>query len=161
VTTAPTSKTSYVVVGQTPGEKKLEKIKEMKIKTLDEERFYDFINKFNVAKKETKKTDVSGSQTQTAAKPVVKSANPFAVKEPPQYVRPAVKSMPNSGILWTDKYKPTSYKDIIGNKTNVDKLVLFLNKWYTLLYRRESNRSQGFVKSKDELSQYRACLLSG
>jgi len=43
VTGAPSSKTSYVVLGSGAGAKKLEKIKEMRIKTLDEDSFLDLI----------------------------------------------------------------------------------------------------------------------
>ena len=32
--------------------------------------------------------------------------------------------------LWTDKYAPTTLKDIIGNKTNVANLSKWLSEWY-------------------------------
>ena len=43
VTTAPSSKTSYVVLGSDAGPKKLELIKKHKIKTLDEDGFLRMI----------------------------------------------------------------------------------------------------------------------
>ena len=36
---------------------------------------------------------------------------------------------PKNYSLWTDKYKPTSYSEIIGNKSNVDKVVTWLKQW--------------------------------
>lgn len=43
VTGAPSSKTSFVVVGQNAGPSKLKKIKDLGIKDLDEDGFYDLI----------------------------------------------------------------------------------------------------------------------
>jgi hypothetical protein len=31
--------------------------------------------------------------------------------------------------LWTDKYKPKTYDEVIGNKALVQKLALWLNNW--------------------------------
>jgi replication factor C subunit 1 len=43
VTTAPSGKTSYVVLGSDAGEKKLQTIEKLKIKTLDEDGFLNLI----------------------------------------------------------------------------------------------------------------------
>jgi len=43
VTGSPSGKTSYVVVGDDAGQSKLDKVKKLKIKTLDEDEFLDLI----------------------------------------------------------------------------------------------------------------------
>lgn len=43
VTGAPSSKTSFVVVGEEPGESKLRKAKELGLKTLDEDALFELI----------------------------------------------------------------------------------------------------------------------
>ena len=43
VATSVSSKTSYVIVGLDPGASKMEKIKQHKIRTVDEDQFYDMI----------------------------------------------------------------------------------------------------------------------
>lgn len=139
-------------MGEAPGLNKLEKIKSMKLKTLDEDGFYDLVNKYGpkVDVTDLNSTELSASVKFTPSKAVYSLSttlppshsstpqpstsnpiHPFAVREPDKiYERPNIKSAPNAGLLWTDKYKPTSYKEVIGNKTNIDKLVLFLNNWY-------------------------------
>jgi replication factor C subunit 1 len=113
ILTTPSSKTSYVVLGSDPGPSKLELIKKHNLKTLSESEFLQLLDSFG--KPEVPKPVAS-----------VKFKN-HHVTAP--YVRPEVKSNPPSSILWTEKYKPTAYDQVIGNKSNLDKLVTFLNNW--------------------------------
>lgn len=55
--------------------------------------------------------------------------------------------------LWTVKYKPKAYNEIIGNKSNVDRLALWLKNW-------DKYRTAGFAKDgKDELADKKAILI--
>jgi replication factor C subunit 1 len=58
VTAGPSSRTSYVVIGADAGPKKLEKIEQLKIKTLTEDEFLEFI-----------KTSPSRDDTKSKSKP--------------------------------------------------------------------------------------------
>ena len=53
----------------------------------------------------------------------------------------------NESLLWVDKYRPRSLKQIIGqqgDKSNVKKLLKWLTNWY-------SNRNKPHAKSKTSL----------
>ena len=39
----------------------------------------------------------------------------------------------NKGELWTTKYQPRKISDIIGNKTNIDKLIKWLDDWNSVV----------------------------
>jgi replication factor C subunit 1 len=54
--------------------------------------------------------------------------------------------------LWTEKYRPKLYSEVIGNKSLVEKLAQWLKNWHFY-------HKGGFPKG--ELSQWRAALLSG
>ncbi|KAI9098333.1 putative DNA replication factor C subunit Rfc1 [Phlyctochytrium arcticum] len=145
VTGAPSSRTSYVVLGDEPGESKLRKVKELNIKTLDEDALFDLI-KSSPGKAEGAATG------KTAAKGKGKTTPATAAKSSVSAVAPAVK---NGSQLWTDKYKPQTFKDVIGNKTNIDKLSAWLVNWHIYLAN-DFKRKGG-----DEASCFRAALLSG
>jgi replication factor C subunit 1 len=179
VTGAPSSKTSFVVVGDNPGPSKMTKIKTLQLQILNEDQFYDLIN----STKEDMKSDVKSVQESNPVQETksikeiklvkeIKSENVSAtVGGKPQSVpvipislgtsnsikgKAPISLNSNSPVeLWTEKYKPTTYGEIIGNKTNVDKLIAWLKGWNTFL-------KAGFPKGgKDDISQYRAVLLSG
>ncbi|KAL2913819.1 DNA replication factor C complex subunit Rfc1 [Polyrhizophydium stewartii] len=196
VMSAPSSKTSYVVVGNDPGESKLKKIKQHNIKTLDEDSFCALIvaslppgssgsgsgsasgSASNVSKPQTAPPTASAksaSAAPAAALPAssklassataagstgsaVRAFGPGSASIVASKPRPVpVVSRPSSGSteLWTDKYKPQRYDEVIGNKGNIEKLAAWLNQW-------DTNRHNGFPKGgKDDISQWRACLISG
>lgn len=56
--------------------------------------------------------------------------------------------------LWTEKYKPTDIKDIIGNKETVRRISEWLCHWQELY-------NKGFEGNADEMNNCRALLLSG
>lgn len=114
VMTAPSQKTSYVIVGENPGPKKMEKISELKVKTLDEDGFYDLINRTK-GDPPKKVPVVPLAKKKSAAIKVADFPAPIRGDEPNQ--------------LWTDKYKPSKYSEVIGNKSLVTKLADWLNQW--------------------------------
>ena len=139
IVTAPSSKTSYILVGADPGASKMEKVHELKLKTLNEQEFYEFVNSAN---------------SQEISKPVLPkpiSTSKAAVQKSHQDENDEIKP----SQLWTDKYKPTSYAQVIGNTSTIDKLKKWLKNW-------DLNRKNGFAKvGGDESASFRACLISG
>lgn len=113
VTTAPSSKTSYVILGEGAGAKKLEMIQKNKIKTLDEDGFLGLIAERGTQKLDpavTKKLEEEEKKVQAAAKAL---------------------DTPNTtpGQLWTSKYAPRQLRDLVGNKAQIEKLQAWLRDW--------------------------------
>lgn len=138
VTSAPSSKTSYVVVGDNAGEKKLETIKKNRIKTLDEDGFLGLISQ-------------RGAQE-------LDPATTARLKAEEKKVETAAKELAPSGgdsLLWTDKYAPKQLKELIGNKANVDRLQAWLRDW-------PKSAQAGFKKpGPNGMNVFRAVLISG
>ncbi|KAI3641602.1 hypothetical protein MIR68_000353 [Amoeboaphelidium protococcarum] len=158
VTTAASSKTSYVVVGADPGQSKLKKVEQHKIKTLDEDSLFQLV--IDRSKDGGSSTSVAESKVisekqsspkKTKQKSPVKKAAPTSkqssssnsaidLTEDAEFQsttkgklfssEQAAQSSAASNELWTVKYAPSSMKDIIGNKSNVDRLKQFLDKWH-------------------------------
>ncbi|KAI8911656.1 replication factor RFC1 C terminal domain-containing protein [Gorgonomyces haynaldii] len=121
----PSSKTSYVVVGEAAGPKKLELARVHNLSILDQDQFCDLVR---------------------TAKPKL----PTPVKK--DKGKKPVELATHEGELWTVKYKPNKYAEVIGNKGLVEKLAKWVVEW-------ERNRVAGFPKG--ETSQFKAALLSG
>lgn len=76
-----------------------------------------------------------------------------------------------SEMLWTSKYAPTELKQICGNKTQVERLTLWLQKWYrympvhftpALTMSRQESMKANFKKpGKDGMNVFRAVLITG
>ncbi|KAI8593968.1 replication factor RFC1 C terminal domain-containing protein [Geranomyces variabilis] len=142
----PSGKTSYVVVGDDPGESKLKKATTLNLKTIDEDGFLDLIRTLpGKGEPSAAKGKGKGKAAVAAAKAVAQIAQP---------AKSANGTVANAE-LWTTKYMPRSYNDIIGNKTLVQQLATWLRRW-------ESYRAKGFKRQGgDEYSDKRAALLSG
>ncbi|KAG0307441.1 hypothetical protein BGZ97_000403 [Linnemannia gamsii] len=180
VTGSPSGKTSYVVVGDDAGQSKLDKVKKLKIKTLDEDEFLDLIR---TSPAKTEDGEVIKSKPKTAATATSSSSSaPAKVKPEPVETRPlpspsssstvanapsAVKSIkseskapiidnkPAETELWTSKYRPKQVKDLCGNNAAVQKLVRWLENW-------ENNYRLDFKKDNaDKSGTFRAVLISG
>lgn len=125
----------------------MEAVSTHSVKTLDEDGFYNLVNSQNsktaakVTKKDLKPTNAH----------LEMPSQPTSAKGKQEL---SVSGLALNSELWTEKYKPTKYSEIIGNKQNVDKLISFLNNW-------KNNKKLGFPKSKEEGSNFRAALLSG
>ncbi|KAN0060728.1 DNA replication factor C complex subunit Rfc1 [Thecaphora frezii] len=144
ITSAPSSKTSYVVVGEGAGAKKLELIKKNGIPTLDEDGFLDLIA-----------TRGAGELDEKAKKKLADEEK--KVKETAKAMGTAVcdSSEDLSNALWTTKYAPKSLKDLTGNKAAVDKLQSWLHAW-------PSSYKSSFKKPGPHgINTFRAVLISG
>ncbi|WFC97356.1 DNA replication factor C complex subunit Rfc1 [Malassezia yamatoensis] len=140
VTTAPSSKTSYVVLGENAGAKKLDVIQKNKIKTLSEDQFLDLIAQ-------------RGSQ---ALDPKVVQK----IKEEEKKIQQAARDLSPAtderlGELWTDKYSPRQLKELVGNKANIEKLQAWLRDW-------PKSRAAHFKKpGPNATNTFRGMLISG
>ncbi|KAJ3054745.1 hypothetical protein HK097_000916, partial [Rhizophlyctis rosea] len=153
VTGAPSSKTSYLVVGDNAGESKTKKAKDLNLKTLDEDGLLDLIRTSPGGGSSATST-LKGKAKGKAAAAAAKKAEVVVAAVP--VVKGASGQTSGAGtLLWTDKYKPTTYNDVIGNATLVKKLATWLKNW-------ETRREGGFKQDpKEETAQWRAVLLSG
>ncbi|TPX38378.1 hypothetical protein SmJEL517_g00196 [Synchytrium microbalum] len=132
VTSAVSGKTTYLVVGEEPGESKTKKATELKVKILDEDGLFELIatrpgkdgsapekKKSAATIKKEKEIIKSVNEAQKAASTPVASASGNVSRPPPP-----------SG-LWTDKYKPKSYSEVLGNKGIIEKLAKWLKDWHS------------------------------
>lgn len=117
VTGAPSGKTDYVVIGDNPGESKIEKVKKLNLKTLDEDGLFDLIR--------SRSKDAPASTVQeTKAEPVKKAQSP---KKPVPL--PVSSSNATETDLWTVKYAPKKPEDLIGNHGIYKQLHDWLEAW--------------------------------
>lgn len=161
VTGAPSSKTSYVVLGDDAGPKKLNTIKQHNLKTINEEGLFELIRrlpanggdgkaaeKYEAKKKlEDEKIRALAAEMEQEEKRKAKAA---AAK--PDAGKPDTKS---DDLLWTTKYAPTSMNMICGNKGVVEKLQAWLRNW-------RNNAKSNFAKpGKDGSGTYRSVMIHG
>jgi replication factor C subunit 1 len=174
VTTGPSSKTSYVVLGNEAGPKKLETIAKLKLKTINEDGLFELIKrlpanggdslaaekhaekkakeekKIEEAAAEMEKKDMAVAEAAAKAKSSLTSAG--AAKSASQASNSA---KPIDGRLWTDKYAPDSMQAVIGNKGLVEKLQSWLRSWH-------KNAHYDFKRAgADGSGIYRAAMLHG
>ncbi|KAL5248432.1 hypothetical protein ACHWQZ_G017574 [Mnemiopsis leidyi] len=185
VTSAVSKKTDYLVKGEGVGAKKLEAAEKFNTKQIDEDELLEMIRSkpgkkstydIKVEKEaahESKKTKAETPKAKRELKPApppsqpVKSASQIkketvsiAIKTEhnENKTKPTIES-PASVVSWTEKYRPTKVKDIIGQqgaKSNVNKLLKWLKNW-------EGWNKPG-VKApfnKEEGCHLKAALLSG
>jgi replication factor C subunit 1 len=157
VTTAPSKKTSYVVLGSEAGPKKLETIHNLGIKTINEDGLFMLIKtlpsnggdgkaaKEWEAKKalEEKKIKEMAAEMEKAAKADAKAAA----------AKGAVSK--DESQLWTSKYAPARMGEICGNKGQVEKLQKWLQNW-------AHNHKTGFkMRGADGSGVHRAVMIHG
>ncbi|GAA6048823.1 hypothetical protein JCM3770_003639 [Rhodotorula araucariae] len=143
VTSAPSSKTSYVVLGTDAGPKKLEVIAKHKIKTLDEDAFLALIGSRESDPNDPKLVEAKKKE-EAKVKEAVKGMKGLA-KDAPEHLTQ----------LWTTKYAPQRLADICGNKAQVERLQRWLEAWPKSL-------ASNFKKpGPDAMNTFRCVLISG
>ncbi|KAJ3092057.1 hypothetical protein HK100_007035, partial [Physocladia obscura] len=175
VTGAISGKTSYVVVGEGAGQSKLTKAASLKVKSLDEDQFFDLIRsskgKPDPSSTSSKSPAAPKKSTSSVAAPTTKvplaiasssSFHGFASDskgKTPTYAsyenKQQKREKPTSSELWTSRYKPKRYEDVMGNKKNVEKLATWLRTWDASLATPKPSTS------KDDPGKSRAILISG
>jgi len=159
VTGAPSSKTTYLVVGEDPGASKLEKAKKHNIKQIDEDELLNLIGSSlngNDEQKDENDVDIIDTNKSEPVKKVLSSSSKKSENLPEksqslssiinrksgQMRKEAVidkidkmdidenlKYRSNDSQLWVDKYKPKNVNEIIGHKTNIDRIRSWLKDW--------------------------------
>lgn len=169
VTIAPSSKTTFVVLGDDAGPSKLRKIQEHGIKTIDENGLFDLIRKApanggsakNAAKaREKKEADEKKVKEAAAELEREEKARQIEADKARKAAAARGAAAPTQAIaansqLWTSKYAPSQLNHICGNKGQVEKIQNWLKSW-------PKNRKYDFKKfGADGMGGYRAIILSG
>jgi replication factor C subunit 1 len=175
VTTAPSSKTSYVVIGNDAGPSKLDKIRKMGIKTVAEEGLFKLISTMPAnggdglaGEKYAEKKAADEEKTRKAAEEIEKKEKARAKQAAQAQKVAASATGPGSALkaaqlkklnsddrLWVDKYAPDNLGQVAGNKGLVEKLQRWLRAWH-------KNAHFDFKKAgADGTGIYRAAMLSG
>lgn len=166
VTGAPSSKTSYVVLGSDAGPKKLETIKKFNLKTINEDGLFELIRRLpanggsgQAAEKFAAKQKAEEDKVkQMAAEIEAEEKKKEAAKARAQQNGPT--PVPSQGPpvddqLWTTKYAPTSINMICGNKGAVEKIQTWLRNWH------QSAKANFKKAGKDGSGVYRAVMIHG
>lgn len=109
-------------MGEEAGAKKLETIKKLSIPQIDEDGLFKLIRELPANGGDTSAGKAYAVKAAAEAKKIQEMAETMG-----EYSGPA--NSTTSGELWTDKYAPTSLKDICGNKGQVLKLQNWLGNW--------------------------------
>ncbi|KAH7927047.1 DNA replication factor C, large subunit, partial [Leucogyrophana mollusca] len=162
VTGQPSSKTSYVVLGDNAGPSKIAAIKKHGLKTLSEDEFLNLIatregpggpGGAGLDEKTKKKMAKDQEAIRQAAKELERREKQ-TMKDNASKVGGS-KAIDMSSQLWTTRYAPQSLKEICGNKGQVEKLQLWLHDW-------SNNLKSEFKKpGKSGMNIFRAVMITG
>ncbi|KAF2839549.1 DNA replication factor C, large subunit [Patellaria atrata CBS 101060] len=175
VTGAPSRKTSYVVLGDDAGPKKLEVIKQHGLKAIDENGLKALIERLPANGGDGKAAVKMAEKRQAEEDAIRKDAEEMdrrdrererqaakraAAKQPDKKSSGASSTQKLSAPtvdnrLWTSKYAPTDIAHICGNKIQVERLQRWLRNFP------ESQRHNFKVGGLDGSGVYRAVMLSG
>ncbi|KZV77014.1 DNA replication factor C, large subunit [Peniophora sp. CONT] len=163
VTGTPSSKTSYVVLGEDAGPSKLAVIKKHGLESINEDEFLNMIatrGRGELDAKAKKKQEQEEQKQKLDAKEMEErdaAARRAAKGDAPEGAARVVganKTDP-SMQLWTDRYAPQTLKEICGNKGQVEKIIVWLKNW-------DASVKSGFKRpGKDGSGIFRGLLLSG
>ncbi|OAX79901.1 hypothetical protein ACJ72_05779 [Emergomyces africanus] len=167
VTSAPSSKTSYVVLGSDAGPKKLETIRKFGLKSINEEGLFELIRRLpanggdgKAAEQHAAKKKLEEQRIKDMAAEIDREErkNAATSRAPPNKpINGASKPAPPAvdDRLWTSKYAPTSLSMVCGNKGVVEKLQYWLRNW-------KNSAKADFKKGgKDGTGMYRAVMIHG
>ncbi|KAK6500778.1 hypothetical protein TWF506_003541 [Arthrobotrys conoides] len=152
VTGGPSRKTSYVVVGSEAGPKKLETIRELKLKTIDEDGLFALISKLPAHGGDSTAAQAAAKKAKEEEKKIQEIAKEMKTNTS---VAPGKEAKDPNSQLWTVKYSPSTMKEICGNKGQVDKLQKWLQNW-------PRNLKKNFkMPGPDGSGLYRAVMIHG
>ena len=170
VTTAPSSKTNFVVLGNEAGPKKLETIAKLNIKTINEDGLFALIRTLpanggdsKAAEKFEEKQRLQEKKIRDAAEEIEKqermsnatTGGKVAAAGKRTEQGEGSNSSPVDSRLWTVKYAPTAASQICGNKAQVEKLQTWLRAW------RDNARTKFKKGGKDGSGVFRAVIIHG
>ncbi|KAH8424722.1 replication factor C subunit 1 [Aspergillus melleus] len=167
VTGAPSSKTSYVVLGDDAGPKKLATIKQHNLKTINEEGLFELIRRLPAnggdgkaaekyeAKKKVEEDKIRAMAAEMEEEEKRKAKAAAAKSTSAQTTTSQTAATKTDDLLWTTKYAPTSMNMICGNKGTVEKLQVWLRNW------RKNAKSNFSKPGKDGSGIYRSVMIHG
>jgi replication factor C subunit 1 len=170
ITGTPSSKTSYVVLGSDAGPSKLEKIRAMNIKTINEDGLFELIRRLpagggggKAAEQSSEKLKAEQERVKREAAEMEKEEKKLAAEIEKAAKDAAVargfatavpRTLPTSQ-LWTSKYAPTKTNQICGNKGQVEKIQKWLEKWP------KSRKHDFLLPGPDGSGKFRALIIHG
>jgi len=178
VTGSVSKKTSYVVVGRDAGESKLSKAKQLGTSQLDEDGLLELIKTKpgkaisyeqpateKKPRKKRKSDTVESVDTMSQGKDQLESSqmSERSTSSPATQTpsaSPNLKGEPS--LMWVDKYRPRTVKQIIGqqgDKSNMRKLMNWLRDWEK--NRKKPTSKSSFFNKDQDGSSHKAALLSG
>ncbi|CAF2316120.1 unnamed protein product [Rotaria sp. Silwood2] len=182
VTGSISSKTTYLLVGRDGGESKLEKARDLKVKIISEDDLLHMIATRPGDDETPKKFPTSTSQPLPPPSPVKSKPATFNTVGDVDKAKTSLSTPPTinndspttpklsadeSTLMWADKYKPRTIKNLIGqqgDKSCVQKLIVWLRDWYKHHGRSDekikAKASNGFNRNEDP-ALFKAALLSG
>ena len=136
---SPSSKTSFVVVGENAGPSKLAAIKKHGLKMINEDEFLNLIatrKGDDIDQKTREKMEKEEEKIRNAAKEMEREERKAEKERKKSLINASSelsRKLPisNSSQLWTSRYAPQQLKDMCGNKTQVEKLRAWIHDWYT------------------------------
>jgi replication factor C subunit 1 len=171
VMSAPSKKTSYVVLGEDAGPKKLETIDQHKLKVINEQGLFELIRRLPAnggdstaaeeqAKKRKKEEDVirkaaEEMEQQEREKLAAAKSKPQANGSSSQPSGKAAAAADPSNQLWTVRYAPSSINQICGNKSQVEKLGRWLRAFP------KNQRTKFKMPGADGSGTFRAVMIHG
>lgn len=174
VMTAPSKKTSYVVLGEEAGPKKIQTIKAHKLKVIQEEGLFDLIRKLpanggdsaaaeEYAKKQQKEEEnirkaAAEMEQQERAKLAAAKPKPQAngsASASQQSGKARAEGQDPKNQLWTVRYAPQSLSQICGNKAQVEKLGRWLRAFP------KNQRTNFKMPGADGSGTFRAVMIHG
>ncbi|RCK67087.1 Replication factor C subunit 1 [Candida viswanathii] len=176
VTKSILGRTSLVVLGAEAGPSKVKKIRDLKIKAIDEAGFIKLLEMMPAdggsgaaaekakekrekqeqeiieqAKLEEKQEKAKEAERKARLAAAASSSSQSHEMSPPAS---QLRDTPAKDKLWTDRHAPTDISQLCGNKGQIKKLQQWLENWFTY-------QARGFKGSQDDPSAYRAVLISG
>ncbi|KAF6063531.1 Replication factor RFC1 C terminal domain family protein [Candida albicans] len=151
VTKSISGKTSLVVLGADAGPSKVQKIKQHKIKAIDEAGFIKLL--------ESMPADGGSGAAAEAAKlkreqEEAKSLNKQRRKREKKERSKKLESQKESKRQSTQRHAPTDLNQLCGNKGQIQKLKSWLENWF-------DNQARGFKGNASDPDSFRAVLISG
>ncbi|KAJ9141837.1 Replication factor C subunit 1 [Pleurostoma richardsiae] len=168
VTGAPSSKTTFVVLGDDAGPSKLAKIKQHGIKTIDENGLFQLIRtapanggtgKGAEKAKQKREEDEERVKQQAAEIDREEKARKAEAEKARKVASARGATVPGqqqaNSQLWTTKYAPSQLNQICGNKAQVERIQTWLRNW-------PKNRKYEFQRrGADGMGGTRAIIISG
>jgi replication factor C subunit 1 len=140
VTLQPSSKTSFIILGDNAGPAKLAAIAKHGLTSLNEDEFLQLIGTRvgpsgpggqgdEKMRKKQEKDEEAIRKTAEEMEKREREARREEKKRAKEGGLAVKKTVDISSKLWTDRYAPSGLKEMCGNKTSVEKLLLWLQEW--------------------------------